>query len=462
MSKRRRSAHKPDFEIEITETSYPGIGIAFREGQELHAKGTFPGQVHRVRQLKNKRGIGQLQVLAQLEKAPWEVEPKCVHYGKCGGCMSQEVPYQMQLEFKEKEVLELFRQSGLTFQKYHGILGSPNQWSYRNKMEYTFGDEFKDGPMCLGMHVRNRRNSILTTDRCQIVPEDFNRLLKKTLDYFKDSGLDYYWPLGHKGILRNLILREGRRTGELMAILVTTSDERVDARAWAEDLLTCETKGTVTSIFHMINDSFQDAVVAEKLVLIHGQNHIAEELSGLTFRITPTSFFQTSTDAAEQLFRKVVDFAGDVAEKKVFDLYCGTGTIGNILAKRARSVTGVDIVQEAAEIAQDNARINGNTNAVFIAGDVRDVLKDLDTTPDLIIMDPPRAGLHPKALEYAMAFKVQEIIYVSCNPKTLAHDLLVLQETMSLDEMILLDNYPNTNHVEAIVLMCASSKAGKC
>lgn len=453
MSKRKRSGNKPEFEIEITETTYPGIGVAFREGQELHAKRAFPGQVIRARHLKNKQGIGQLQVLEQVETAPWEVEPRCTHYEKCGGCMSQEVPYEKQLQFKEKEVLELFRQSGLTFQTYHGILGSPKQWHYRNKMEYTFGDEYKNGPMCLGMHLKNRRNSILTTDQCQIVPEDFNRLLAKTLVHFRDSGLDYYWPLGRTGTLRNLVLREGRRTGELMAILVTTSDERVDARAWAEDLLSVQTEHELTSIFHMVNDSYQDAVIAEKLELLHGREYITDELLGLTFRITPTSFFQTSTDAAEQLFRKVMDFAGDVAEKDVFDLYCGTGTIGNILAKSARSVTGVEIIEEAAEIAQENARINGNTNAAFIAGDVRDVLKDLETAPDLIVMDPPRAGIHPKALEYALAFNAREIIYVSCNPKTLAHDLTVMKETMSLNDLILLDNYPNTNHVEAIVLM---------
>ena len=453
MSRRKRSGNRPEFEIEITSTTYPGIGVAFKDGQELHARRAFPGQIILARHLKNKQGIGQLQVLDQVKKASWEVEPPCVHYEKCGGCMRQEVPYEMQLRYKEEEVLELFRDSGLEFNKYHGILGSPSQWHYRNKMEYTFGDEYKEGPMCLGMHVKNRRNSILTTDHCEIVPDDFNLLLKRTLDHFRGSGLDYYWPMGRRGTLRNLVLREGRRTGQLMAILVTTSDERVDARAWAEDLLTVETASQLTSIYHMTNDSFQDAVVPEKLELLHGQQFITEEICGLTFQITPTSFFQTSTEAAEKLFEQIVKLAGDVSEMDVFDLYCGTGTIGNILAKSAYSVTGVEIIEEAALIAQENARINGNQNAVFIAGDVRDVLRDLEKTPDLIVMDPPRAGIHPKALEYAMAFNAKEMIYVSCNPKSLANDLMKLQDTMSLEELILLDNYPNTNHVEAIVLM---------
>lgn len=455
---KRPNRNRPEYEIEIKETTYPGIGVGYLDGKPMHAKNTFPGQVVLGRHLKNKQGIGQLMVLEKLKKAPWEVVPRCVHYEKCGGCMSQEVPYDMQVAYKEKEVLALFQEAGLVFEEYHGITGSLEQFHYRNKMEYTFGDEVKDAPLGLGLHLLSRKNSIVTVDQCQLVSEDFNRLLTRTLAHFSGTGIPYYRPMSHKGTLRNLIIREGKRTGELMAILVTASDETLDVKAWAEDLLRTELDATLSSIFHITNDSLQDAVVVDQLELVYGKESIIEELCGLHFQITPMSFFQTNTEAAEHLYEKVLEFAGDLHEKEVFDLYCGTGTIGNILARHAKHVMGIEIIEEAALIAQENAKLNDNQNTTFIPGDVKDVLANLTKAPDLIVLDPPRSGIHPKALEYALAFGAQEIIYVSCNPKTLAQDLIKMQDSMSFKKLILLDNYPNTNHVEAIVLMSRVDK----
>lgn len=455
---KRQNRNRPEYEIEIKETTYPGIGVGYLEGKPMHAKNTFPGQVILGRHLKNKQGIGQLMVLAKLKGAEWEVEPYCTHYEKCGGCMSQEVPYDMQVDFKEAEVLAMFEDAGIQFESYLGILKSTEQFHYRNKMEYTFGDEYKDAPLGLGLHLLSRKNSIVTVDQCQLVSEDFNRLLTSTLNHFKKTDIPYYRPMTHKGTLRNLIIREGKRTGELMAILVTTSDEQLDVQAWMRDLLETELQNKLVSIFHVTNDSLQDAVVVDKLELIYGTEFITEKLCGLTFKITPMSFFQTNTQAAELLYETVMEFAGDIREKEIFDLYCGTGTIGNILAKQAKHVTGIEIIEEAALIAQENAKLNNNENTTFIPGDVKDVLAGLSKAPDLIVLDPPRGGIHPKALAYAMAFGAAEIIYVSCNPRTLAQDLLKMQNTMHLKKMILLDNYPNTNHVEAIVLMSRKDK----
>lgn len=443
---------RPEFDIEIKKTIFPGIGVGYQEGQEMHAKHTFPGQVIRGRHLKNKHGIGQLMVLGKAEKAPWEVQPYCVHYEKCGGCMSQEVPYDMQVALKEREVLDMIEEAQIPIGRYHGIKGSKEQYHYRNKMEFTFGDEYKEGPLCLGLHLKGRKNSILTTDKCQLVSEDFNRLLRCTLDHFDRTDLAYYWTMSHQGTLRNLIIREGKRTGELMAILVTATDERLDLKAWLKDLLTLELTGKLQSVWHMTNDSLQDAVVADKLDLIHGEAFITEELCGLTFKVSPMSFFQTNTDSAERLYEQVLEFAGDLSDKEVFDLYCGTGTIGNILAKQAKHVTGVEIIEEAAEMAQENALINGISNATFVPGDVKDVIAGLKKSPDLIVLDPPRGGIHPKALEYAMAFQAKEIIYVSCNPRTMVQDIQKM-EGYEVTDLILMDNYPNTSHVEAIVLM---------
>lgn len=452
MDKKRRNRNRPEYEVEIVDTTYPGIGIAFVENHLMHAKNTFPGQVILGRHLKNKQGIGQLMVLEKIKNAPWEVEPKCVHYEKCGGCMSQEVPYDMQVAYKEKEVLEMIRASGLDTGTYHGIRGSEEQYHYRNKMEYTFGDESKGAPLGLGLHLLSRKNSIVTVDRCQLVSEDFNRILTRTLDYFSRSGLPYYRAMSHQGTLRNLIVREGKNTGELMAILVTATDPELDPKAWAEDLLQTELDGKLSSIYHVTNDSLQDAVVVDRMDLIYGEPVITDTLHGLQFKISPMSFFQTNTDAAERLYQQVIDFAGDLSDKEVFDLYCGTGTIGNILAPHARHVTGVEIIEEAALMARDNARLNGNENTTFIAGDVKDVLEQLEKAPDLIVVDPPRGGIHPKALDHMRAFKARQIIYVSCNPKTMVQDLLKMEE-YKVTDLVIMDNYPNTNHVEAIVLM---------
>ena len=459
---RRENRNRPEYEIEIKETTYPGIGVGYLEDKPMHAKNTFPGQVILGRHLKNKQGIGQLMVLGKIKGAAWEVEPYCSHYEKCGGCMSQEVPYQRQVDYKEAEVLAMFNEVGIHFESYLGILKSTEQFHYRNKMEYTFGDEYKDAPLGLGLHLLSRKNSIVTVDQCQLVSEDFNRLLTSTLNHFKKTEIPYYRPMTHKGTLRNLIIREGKRTGELMAILVTASDENLEIEAWKSALLETVLQNKLVSIYHVTNDSLQDAVVVDKLELIYGSEFITEQLCDLTFKITPMSFFQTNTTAAEMLYETVMEFAGDIADKEIFDLYCGTGTIGNILAKHAKHVTGIEIIEEAALIAQENAKLNNNENTTFIPGDVKDVLAGLSKAPDLIVLDPPRGGIHPKALSYAMAFGANEIIYVSCNPRTLAQDLLKMKDTMLLKKMILLDNYPNTSHVEAIVLMCASSKAGKC
>lgn len=450
MEKRRRN--RPEYEMEIIDTTYPGIGVGYVEGQEMHAKHMFPGQVILGRHLKNKQGIGQMMVLDKVKAAPWEVEPKCVHYLKCGGCMSQEVPYDLQIRWKEKEVLEMMEAGGLIPVRYHGIHSSPEQYHYRNKMEYTFGDETKGAPLSLGLHYLSRKNSIITVDQCQLVSEDFNRLLRATLDHFSAAGIPYYWPMSHQGTLRNLIIREGKRTGELMAILVTATDPELDPLAWANELLQTDLSGKLTSIWHMTNDSLQDAVVADRLDLLYGEPYIHEIVCGLNFRISPQSFFQTNTEAAERMYRQVLEFAGDLAVKDVFDLYCGTGTIGNILAPYAKHVTGVEIIEEAVQMAQENAKINGNDNATFLAGDVKDVIATLTKAPDLIVVDPPRGGIHPKALQYLLEFKAEQIIYVSCNPKTMVQDVMKMTD-YAIHDLVLMDNYPNTNHVETIVLI---------
>lgn len=441
---------KKEFEIEIVDTDYPGMGVGYYNDTKVHVKSTYPGQVIYGRLLGYKKGIGNIQLLERLKSADYELKSPCPHFGKCGGCTSLTIPYDKQLEFKEKDVLKLFKPI-MDKVNYKGFYGSETILNYRNKMEYTFMDEFKDGPMTLGMHVKNRKNATLTTDHCQLVSEDFNRILKATLDYFVEKKIDYYRPTKHTGVLRNLIIREGKRTGELMVILVTTSDPIVNAEEWLERLKDIKLDANLKSVFHVLSDSLQDAVVPEIVNLIYGEDHITEKICDLEFKITPFSFFQTNTEGAENLYNKVVEVAGDVSDKHVFDLYCGTGTIGNILAKNARQITGVEIIDEAAQIANENSRLNNIYNTNFISGDVKDVIENLDEKADLIIVDPPRSGMHPKALEYALKFDPDEMIYVSCNPKTFLKDVQVFIDRQSRPgDLYIFDNYPNTNHLEII------------
>lgn len=449
---------KKEFEIRVEDTEYPAMGIGYYESKKMLIKNTFPEQVYWGRYMKNHNGAGVILPLEKLQRAPYEVEPECVHYGKCGGCMSQDIPYDRQTGFKEKEVLQLFADADLQFDEYHGIIGSPNQYRYRNKMEYTFGDEVKGGEMTLGMHLKGRKNAVVTTDGCKLVSEDFNRIVKACLEYFKAKNVPYYRTMSHKGILRNLIIREGKNTGELLVILVTADFPEFQKSEWVELLLNLKTDARIQSIFHCTNNSLQDAVIPEQVELLHGAEFITEKLLNLTFKITPFSFFQTNTEACEALYQTVKTLAGDLSGKEVFDLYCGTGTIGNIIAGGAKHVTGIELIEEAAEIARENSVVNGITNTEFIAGDVKEVITGIEKQPDLIIIDPPRAGLHPKALEYTLQFKPKEMIYVSCNPKTLAADLKKIGAEMHLVSLTILDNYPNTNHTECLVLMSKPDK----
>ncbi len=444
---------KKEFEINIEETTYPSMGIGYYEGRTMYVKNTFPGQSYWGRHMKNHNGIGIILPLEKLKKAEYETEPLCLHYDKCGGCMSQEIPYKIQTDFKEKEVIELFRSNGLEFKEYLGLIESPQQYGYRNKMEYTFGDEVRDGELCLGMHLKGRKNAVVTTDQCKLVSHDFNLILKATLDYFTETGTPYYRTMLHTGILRNLILREGKNTNELMVILVTTDFDDFDKESFINTLLGIKTNAAIKSIVHCINNSLQDAVIPEKVEVIYGEDHITESVLGMNFKITPFSFFQTNTGSCELLYETVRELAGEVSGKHVFDLYCGTGTIGNIMAKNASSVTGIELIEEAAVIAKENSEVNGLKNTTFIAGDVKDVIKDLTGKPDLIIIDPPRSGLHPKALEYMLQFEAEEIIYVSCNPKTFVEDIKKMGDKVSHEKLVILDNYPNTNHIESIALL---------
>lgn len=378
----------------------------------------------------------------------------CKHRADCGGCIYQEIPYQDQIILKGKEVVRLLEEKKVTYEKYLGIEGSPKQYGYRNKMEYTFGDEVKDGEMTLGMHKKGRFMSIVTVEECQLVDPDFNVILKAVLDFCKDKGYNFYHKKSHKGLLRNLILRKGEHTGEILVNLVTTSQAALDEKGFVSLIQGLPLANKVVGILQTINDNIADFVYCEELKTLWGQDYYMEEIMGLQFKVSAFSFFQTNVLAIEKLYTEALALIKDLDGKTAFDLYCGTGTITQVLALRSKKAVGVEIVEEAVAAARDNAKRNNIDNCEFIAGDVFEVLNNLEETPDVIVLDPPRMGIHPKALGKIVSYGVNQIVYISCNPKTLADNLSVMQEYgYAVKSVKAFDNFPFTKHIECVVML---------
>ncbi len=380
----------------------------------------------------------------------------CVHDEFCGGCVYQGVPYEEQLALKEQEVRRLFEDRGIRPEVFDAIEGCPQEhkYRYRNKMEYTFGDFVKDGPVCLGMHKKKNFMSIVTVDQCQLVDEDFNRILKFNLEFAESHGYRHYNKKSHKGLLRHLIVRKGIRTEELLVNIVTSRDEEFDEAGYVAGLLALSLSNQIVGILHTLNDNIADKVTCEELRTLYGRDYYMEEILELKFKVSAFSFFQTNVEAVERLYSEALALIDDFSGKKAFDLYCGTGTISQVLALKAGQVTGIELVEEAVEAARVNAELNGLTNCHFIAGDVFEELQKLQETPEVIVVDPPRVGMSMDAVEKIAGYGVPQIVYISCNPKSLA---LNLQQFVYLGYQVKyakpFDNFPWTKHTECIVLL---------
>ena len=438
--------------IKIEKTEFPSVGISEFEGKKLYIKGAFPGQTVKGTVKKKRDTYADVKLVEVLEKAPYEIEAPCPHFGVCGGCSSQNLTYEKQLELLNDEVCELFEDKDIPMGMYLGVKGSENTWEYRNKMEFTFGDLEKGGELTLGMHMKGKSFGVLTVDKCMIVDEDFRKVLTVTVEYFRKQNLPYYRVMKREGYLRHLVVRKASNTGELMVNLVTTTQIDFDLSGYTELLKSQTYKGKLVSVLHTENDSFSDAVVPEKVNILYGRDYIIEELLDLKFKISPFSFFQTNSRGAESLYSIVRDFMGNGDNKVVFDLYCGTGTIGQIAAHNAKKVIGLELIEEAVEAAKENAKLNGLDNCEFIAGDVAETIKQVKVKPDIIILDPPRSGVSPKALDYVIKFNAKEIIYVSCNPKTMVDNLeTLLAAGYKVEKSKVKDMFPNTPHAETVV-----------
>ena len=448
----------------VEKIEFPNKGILHIDGERVVIKNAIPGQKIQCVITKRRKGKSEARTLEILEHSPAErPEEACPHFGICGGCIYQSLPYEEQLKIKKEQVKSLLDsvvEDG-TYE-FQGIKASPNSSGYRNKMEFSFGDEVKDGPLALGMHKRGSFYDIVTTPECRIVHPDFCRILVATKEYFEELGITFYKKLQHQGYLRHLLVRRAVKTGEILVDLVTSTQreylgERTEEEAlskWTEKLAGLPLDGRLAGILHTENDSLADVVQSDATHILYGQDYFYEELLGLRFRISPFSFFQTNSLGAEILYDTVRGFVGDTKDRVVFDLYSGTGTIAQILASVAKKVVGVEIVEEAVRSAKVNAELNGLENCEFLAGDVLKVIDELQDKPDLIVVDPPRDGIHPKALGKIIDFGVDRIVYISCKPTSLVRDLAVLQDRgYRVEKVCGVDMFPGTGNVETVVLL---------
>ena len=378
----------------------------------------------------------------------------CCHSELCGGCAFQGTAYSEQLRRKNDEVIKLLTDKDIDYGEYLGIEGSPCIERYRNKMEYAFGNMDKGGGMTLGMHRKNNYMSVVTTDQCRLVDEDFNSVLIATLEFCREKGYSFYNKKSHMGFLRHLILRRGVRTNELMVNLVTSSQVGLHREEYVSRLLKLKLNNTIVGIINTINDRLSDCVNCDKLNVLWGRDYYTERIMGLGFKISVFSFFQTNVAAVERLYSEAIAMTDDLSGKAVFDLYCGTGTISQSLAAAAKKVVGIEISGEAIASARENAAYNGIDNCEFIVGDVAAVMEKLRGTPDVIVLDPPRAGVHPKALDKIVQYGAGEILYISCNPKSLVDNLYYLQYYGYRPEKIkAFDNFPFTGHCECVAYL---------
>ena len=447
---------KDEIILEIADVNFPNKAYGYYEGEKVIVKNAVPGQKVQAQVFK-KRGSGvEARLQEVIERSPLEREAgMCSHYALCGGCTYQTMRHEEELRLKERQVKRLLENAGICVQSWEGIVPAPSETGYRNKCEFSFGDEEKDGDLALGMRKRMSYYEVVTLKDCNIVDADYLRIIEGTLQFFQERRVPFYHKARHDGSLRHLVVRKGAATGEILINLVTSSEVPFSVEEFKDMLLGLELDGSVCGILHSVNDGLADVVKSDEMRLLYGRDFFMEKLFDLEFKVSVYSFFQTNSAGAEKLYSIVKEFARDVTDKTVFDLYCGTGTIGQIMAEAgSKKVLGIELIEEAVVAANENAKRNHLENCTFLAGDVLKMVDELEERPDLIIVDPPRDGIHPKAIGKIIAFGAPEIVYVSCKPTSLARDLEIFQqEGYQVERVKLMDMFPRTVHVETVVLL---------
>ena len=452
--------------LTVTDIAEEGKGIARANEMVVFIEKAIPGDVVDATVYRKKKKFAEAKILNLIEPSKDRVEAFCEHFGVCGGCKWQHMNYDAQLKYKQKSVLDaLQRLAGLEVAHAEEILPSAQDKYYRNKLEYTFSNKrwltAMDGVVnddmemnALGFHVPLRFDKILEINHCYLQADPSNNLRNNISAFAKENNISFYDLRAHEGALRNLVIRTSS-TGELMVIVIFAYPE--DGQVTSMMDYVKATFPQITSLLYIINQKKNDTFSDQEVLLYAGREFIYEEMEGLKFRIGPKSFYQTNSVQAYELYKITRDFADLKGHELVYDLYTGTGTIANFVAKKAKKVVGVEYVPTAIEDAKVNSQINGIENTVFYAGDMKDVLNadfvKKNGKPDVIITDPPRAGMHPDVVERLMEMEAEKIVYVSCNAATQARDLIRLKEKYDLTRIKPVDMFPHTQHVENVVLL---------
>lgn len=442
-----------EVELQVDSLAFGGNGVARLDGFVVFVRSGLPGDRVRARVTKVKKGYAEAIRTELLSPGPDRVEPVCAHFPACGGCRFQDLSYDVQLETKAAQVRDaLVRLGGVLEPPLEPIVPAASQFGYRNKLEYSFTTT-PEGP-ALGFHRAGRWDEVLAVERCHLTSELGNAIRDAVRGWAREEGLVAYSQATAEGYLRHLVVREGRNTGQALVQLVTAKGEKFETGYFVEVLRRFP---EVRSIHWAINDQPSE-VTNLPTRLLWGEEAIEEEILGLRFRVRPNAFLQTNTEMAARLYELAIEFAALTGTETVYDLYCGTGTIGLVLARSALTVWGVEISEESVACALENAELNGIGNAAFFAGNVGLSLAELGEKagpPDVVVVDPPRAGLAGKGLRRVGELEAPRLVYISCNPTTLASDVkyLVAEHGYRLERARPVDMFPHTPHIETVALL---------
>lgn len=453
--------------VRITDIGAEGNAVARVDNLVVFVPMLIPGDVVDIRVKKKRKKYLEGSVIRFHEYSKDRIKPVCQHFGVCGGCKWQHLPYELQLQHKTKQVKDSLTRIGkVELPEFEPIIASPDTFWYRNKLEFTFSDkrwltaeevrsdnDF-DSEDALGFHIPGLFDKVLDIKECHLQPDPSNAIRDAVRRYAHRKALQFFNLRQQSGFLRNLIIRN-TLNGKVMVIAVFFLDER-ERREGLLDYLASEFP-QISSLMYIINEKKNDSLADQTPVLYKGEDHLVEEMEGLRFRIGPKSFYQTNSIQAFNLYRAAREFAGLTGNEVVYDLYTGTGTIANFVASKASKVIGIEYIEEAIDDARINSAMNGIKNTSFFAGDIKDILNETfisqNGSPDVVITDPPRAGMHEDVVKVIMKAAPKRIVYISCNPATQARDISLLSECYTVRKVQPVDMFPHTHHVENVVLL---------
>ena len=453
--------------IEIIDTASKGKSVAKHDGRAIFVQGGVPGDICDIVVFKRRKKFWEARIENIHTYSERRTEPKCEHFGTCGGCKWQNMKYQSQLDFKQNEVLNnLKRIGGIDLPSHSEIIGSENEYFYRNKMEFTFSNkrwltteevqseaDIPEKDAC-GFHVPGMFDKVIDLNNCHLQKEPSNAIRLSVKKFADESGLTFFDIRNHEGLLRNLMIRTSS-TNDLMVLVQFYEKDEKNINLLMEHIKTSFPE--ITSLLYIINQKANNTMYDQKVICYNGKDHIMEEMDGLYFKIGAKSFFQTNSEQAKILYRKTKELASITSEDLVYDLYTGTGTIAQYVATSAKKVVGIDSVEEGIKAAYKNAERNNIENCTFYTGDMKEIFTDefiaKNGTPDVIITDPPRDGMHKKVVEQIIKIGAKRIVYVSCNSATQARDLSLMDEKYKVTYIQPVDMFPQTHHVENIVVL---------